>query len=351
MNFLPKKILAVDISDSSIEILQVSQFLGKIKASFLSRSEIAKGVIEKGKIVNRKQLVLKLKEYASGASTNKIALAIPDAIIATHILRFPKDKYIKKEDVLSEAMKVISVDLGKIYWDFDVMDVDDAKIAFFVSALKSDIDEYKLLFEELDMVPELFDLNSLCALRAINIDYDDVLIVDIGGRYGVLSAFSGGSLQSVNLVNFGGENFTEKLSEKLNATYEQAEIFKMNVGFDADKEDGRVFLALEDVMQPLIDEVRKVINDYEEKNNKKIKKIILSGGSSLIPKLGEYIYENLSIEAEMGRPRAGNMILDYLKSNNVAGGIDTIFFATTLGLALKYFGERSDFDMGINLLK
>lgn len=351
MNFLPKKILAVDISDSSIEILQVSQFLGKIKATFLSRSEIAKGVIEKGKIVNRKQLVLKLKEYASGASTNKVALAIPDAIVATHIFRFPKDKDIKKEDVLAEVMKVVSVDSGKIYWDFDVMDVDDAKIAFFVSALKSDIDEYKLLFEELDMVPELFDLNSLCALRAINIDYDDSLIVDIGGRYGVLSAFSDGLLQSVNLVNFGGENFTEKLSEKLNATYEQTEMFKMNVGFDADKEDGRVFLALEDVMQPLIDEMRKAINDYEEKNNKKIKKIILSGGSSLIPKLGEYIYENLSIEAEIGRPRSGNMVLDYLKSNNVAGGIDTIFFTTTLGLASKYFGERSDFDMGINLLE
>lgn len=351
MNFLPKKILAVDISDSSIEILQVSRFFGKIKASFLSRSEIAKGVVEKGKIVNRKQLVLKLKEYASGASTNKIALAIPDAIVTTHIFRFPKDRDIKKEDVLYEAMKVISIDLGKIYWDFDVMDVEDAKIAFFVSALKSDIDEYKMLFEELDMVPELFDLNSLCALRAIDIDYDDVLIVDIGGRYGVLSVFSGGSLQSVNLVNFGGENFTEQLSEKLNATYEQAEIFKMNVGFDADKEDGKVFLALEDVMQPLIDEMRKVINDYEEKNKKKIKKILLSGGSSLIPKLGEYIYENISIEAEIGRPRAGNIVLDYLKSNNVADGIDTIFFTTTLGLASQYFGERSDFDMGINLLK
>ncbi len=351
MNFLPKKILAVDISDSSIEILQVSQFLGKIKASFISRSEITKGIVDKGRIIDRKQLVLKLKEYTSGASTNKIALAIPDAIVATNIFRFPEDKDIKKEDVLSEAMKMVSVDLEKSYWDFDIMDVDDAKIAFFVSALKSDIDEYRLLFEELDMVPELFDLNSLCALRAIDIDYDDVLIVDIGGRYGVLSAFNGGSLQSVHLVDFGGENFTEKLSERLNATYEQAEMFKMNVGFDADKEDGRVFLALEDVMQSLIDEMRKVVNDYEEKNNKKIKKIILSGGSSLIPKLGEYIYENLSIEAEIGRPRARNMVLDYLKSNNITGGIDTIFFTTTLGLASKYFGVKSDFDVGINLLK
>ena len=62
MFLFPKKILAIDVSDSSIEILQMSQFLGKIKVSFLSRSELEEGIVEKGKILKKKQLVLKIKK-------------------------------------------------------------------------------------------------------------------------------------------------------------------------------------------------------------------------------------------------------------------------------------------------
>lgn len=353
MNFIPKKILAIDISDSSIEILQMSQFLGKIKVSFLSRSELERGIVEKGEILKKKQLILKIKKYAGDIAKSEVAIALPDTIVSSHIFKFSGQGATSNEEIISEAKKIMPIDFDKCYYDFFIQDIAGEKIVFFASALKKDVDEYKSVFEELNFIPKIFDLNSLCALRSLNFEYEGTLVVDFGGRCGVLSIFDDGLLRLTSIVNFGGENFTEKLSEKLNVPYEQAEIFKMTYGFDPNKEEGRIFLVLQEVVQPLIDEIRKTINSYETNNNnkKKIKRIILSGGSGLMPKLDEYIFENFGIDTQIGRPQLGNLVSEYLKSNNIENEIDTIFFATTIGLATRCLGIKSHFDAGINLLK
>lgn len=352
INIFPKKVLAIDISDSSIEILQMSQIFGKIKVTFLSRCELENGIIEKGKILKKKQLVLKLKEYCpEGIVNDKVALALPDTIVFNHIFRFSGDKNISTQDILSEAKKVLPVDIDNSYWDFDSQIIGSDKIVFFAAAHKKDIDEYKSVFDEINLVPKIFDLNSLSALRAINLEQEGTLIIDLGGRFGVISIFDGGLMQLTSIVNFGGENFTEKLSEKLKISHEQAEFFKITVGFNPDMESGRVFLILQEILQPLIEEMRNAINSYESKNEKKVKKIILSGGSGLMPKLDEYIFSNFSIHTEIGRPHLSDLILKYLKANNAQIGIDTIFFAPTLGLATKYLGIKTHFNIGVNLLK
>lgn len=350
--FFSKKILAIDISDSSIEILQMSQFWGRPKITFLSRAELGNGVMERGRIINRKQLALRLKEYSSGASTDKVALALPDTIMYRHIFHFPKNKELKTDDILAEAQKAININFKDSYWDFNVQDLDDNKVVFFAAALKKDVDEYKTLFEEIDLIPKIFDLNSLSTLRAIDVDHESVLVVDIGGKSATMSIFDNSAMRFISEADFGGENFTEKLAEKLNISREQAEIFKMNIGFNPDKEEGRIFLALEEIMQPLIDEMRSNINKYESGNaQRRIKKIALIGGSALIPGICEYIFENFSIKTDVRRPLTGDLVSDYLRVNKISNGIDTIFFATTLGLANKYLGIQSDFKLGVNLLQ
>lgn len=354
MFLFPKKILAIDVSDSSIEILQMSQFLGKIKVSFLSRSELEEGIVEKGKILKKKQLVLKIKKYAGDIVRSEVAVALPDTIIFSHIFKFTGQEAISDKEIISEAKKTMPINFDDCYYDFFVQDINGEKIVFFAAALKKEVDEYKSVFKELNFVPRFFDLNSLCALRSLDIEHDGTLVVDIGGKYGVLSIFDNGLLQLTSVVNFGGENFTEKLSEKLNVSREQAEVFKMTYGFNPDKEDGRIFLVLQEVLQPLIDEIRKIINFYEADNKnspRRIKKIVLSGGSGLMSKLDEYIFENFGINAEIGRPQLGNLISEYLKSNNMENEIDTVFFAATLGLATRYLEVKSHFNTGVNLLK
>lgn len=347
--FFPKKILAIDISDNSIEVLEMRKFLGRVKVSFLSRSELPRGIVEKGKILNQKQLVTRLKEYTSGAKAGNLAFILQDTITFNHIFKFPADKPITDEMILKEAKNSLLIDLDKCYFNFSVSKATEETTVFFAAAFKKDVDQYKDIFKELKLNPKIFEPNSLCVLRALEIPHENALVADLGGRFGIVNIFDQGSLQLSGVVNFGGENFTEKLADKLNVPYEQAELYKMTVGFDADKEEGRVFLALQEVLQPLIDEIRKTINFYEEKNQKKIQKIILSGGSSLIPRLDEYIFSNFNIDVQIGRPYLGQLVIDYLKSNKINVDIDTIFFASTLGASAGFLGMKSPFAQSVNL--
>lgn len=351
MNIFPNKILAIDISDSSIEIMQMSKFLGRVKVTFLSRSELEKGIVKDGKILGRKQLALKIKEYCGDSKKNKVALALPDSIVSSHIFKFPIDKKISEEDVLSEAKKILSINVASSYWDFSSQEIGGEKIIFFAIADKKDVDDYKHIFKEIDFTPEVFDLNSLCALRALDPEQDGTMVVDLGGRSTTLSILDKGCLQIIKEIRFGGEDITENISEKLKISREEAESLKMNIGIDANKEDGKAFLILEEVLQPFIDEARRVINSYERINNGKIKKIVLSGGTGTMPNLESYVYENFGIHCEVVRPKMGDLVSGYLKSNRVKDGIDNVFFATTLGLATKYLGVKTDFDISVNLLK
>lgn len=351
MNIFPRKILAIDISDSSIEIMQMSQFLGKIKVTFLSRSELERGIVENGRIIGKKQLALKIKEYCGPSKKNKVALALPDSIVSSRVFRFPIDKKISDDEMVAEAKKVLPINAKDSYWDFNIKDIGGEKVVFFAVADKKDVDAYKSVLEEINLIPKIFDLNSLCALRAFDIEQDGVLVIDLGGRSTTLSILDKGYLQTINEVKFGGEYITEKISEKLNASREEAEALKMNVGFDTDKEDGKVFLVLEEILQSFVDEARKVINSYEGNDGKKIKKVILSGGTGTMPKLDEYVYENFGIHCEIVRPQMGDLVAEYLRANRVKNGIDTIFFAATLGLATKYLGVKTHFDASVNLLK
>lgn len=351
MRILPRKILAIDVSDSSIEIMQMSQFLGRLRVTFLSRSELEKGIVENGRIIGKKQLALKIREYCGSLKKNKVALALPDSIVSTHIFKFPGDKNISKEDVLAEAKKVLPIDANDSYWDFIIQYIGGEKVVFFAVASKKDVEAYKAIFEDKNFDLKVLDLNSLCVLRAFDFDQDGVLFVDFGGRSIMLSILDKGCLQAINGVRFGGEDITEKISEKLNVPREEAESLKMNVGFDTDKEDGKVFLALGEILQSFVDEMRKAINSYEESNSRKIKKIILSGGTGTMPKLGEYIYENFGIHCEVARPQIAHLVSEYLRANRVKNGIDTIFFAATLGLATKYLEVKTRFEASVNLLK
>lgn len=351
MSILPRKILAIDISDSSIEIMQMSQFLGRIKVTFLSRSELEKGIVENGRIIGKKQLALKIREYCGSLKKNKVALALPDGVVSSHIFRFSGDRKISKEDVLAEAKKVLPMEINDSYWDFNVQDVGGEKVVLFAVAGKKDVDTYKAIFEDKNFDLKVLDLNSLCVLRAFDFDREGVLFVDLGGWSTTLSILDGECLRAIDVVGFGGEDVTEKISDKLKVSREEAESLKMNIGFDTDKEDGKVFLALEEILQPFVDGMRKTINSYEGSSKRKIKKIILSGGTGTMPKLGEYIYENFGINCEMVRPQMSNLVSEYLKVNRAKNGIDTIFFATTLGLAAKYLGIKTRFDVSVNLLK
>jgi type IV pilus assembly protein PilM len=55
-------------------------------------------------------------------------------------------------------------------------------------------------------------------------------------------------------------------------------------------------------VSPVVNEIKYAINLYQNKNNKKIEKIVLSGGSALLPNLVNYLGDLLDMRVIIGDP-------------------------------------------------
>ena len=125
-----------------------------------------------------------------------------------------------------------------------------------------------------------------------------IILVDIGGRSTTCSLIEDGILKSSHSFDVSSNQFTYALSASLNIDYNEAERLKREIGIRKGTKE-------EQIIYPLIDlilrEIRKISDSYSKEKNK-ISKIILSGGSSLMPGLQEYFQEQTGITAKTGDP-------------------------------------------------
>jgi len=122
----------------------------------------------------------------------------------------------------------------------------------------------------------------------------------------------------------------------LKISLEKAEKLKRSYGLDPQKEGGRIMLVLQNVLQGILNEIRKTISFYEQKNKRKISKILLCGGSSFLPKLTSYI----AVEKLFTRKEFRKII---------ETEFHPVFFANVIGLAKRGL-EKNPKTSGINLL-
>jgi cell division ATPase FtsA len=180
-----------------------------------------------------------------------------------------------------------------------------------------------------------------------------VLIVDIGARTTILTIYDEGSIRLSTIVPIAGNYFTKAISESLDISLDKAEEFKKTYGFYPKKKQGKVMFILQRAVQEVLNEIKKSIRFYEEKKGRKIKKILLCGGSSFMPKLSSYIASNFSIETLISDPWKGINVEKLLKRKKLRKIIETklhpVFFANVIGMAKRAL-EKDPETAGINLI-
>ena len=88
-----KKIpFGLDISDFSIEVLQLQKRFGKLYLGSYNRTELEEGIIEEGKILKAEKLQEKIKEVLRDAvpkriDTSQLILSLPESKTFLYIFR------------------------------------------------------------------------------------------------------------------------------------------------------------------------------------------------------------------------------------------------------------------------
>lgn len=354
--FFKTPAFGLDISDYSIEIISLKGSFYNPRLFAMGRSILEPGGVEDGKIINKEILKRVLSDLIKSPKfgklkTNKFIFSLPESKCFIHIFELPKALKKKKEleFIKSEVNQNVPLSIEDLYFDFKI----NRKQVFFIGAQKSVVKDYLEVFRALRLCPLAIESESESLGRSLIQDQvETVLIADIGARTTNFSIFDSGELRFSSTLEVAGNKFTKSLSNGLGISFNEAERLKKESGLNPRVRKGKSFLILQRDIQAIVLEIRNIEKYFQRKESKKLKKVILAGGSAMLPLLPQYLNENLEKPVIIGDPWA-KVDINILKKKQYfekALEINPILYSTCIGSALRGLFKNPK-RAGMNLMK
>ncbi len=353
-----KNYIGIDFDSNSVKIVELKNEGGRPRLATygyidkeingLLSSENKGDANEIGKLI--KQVGKKAK-----VTTNQAVAALPSFSVFSSILSLPE---MSKKDLASaikwEAKKVIPLPAEEMILDWKVLDSDEKNKAgekpkekkesndakkdesvqedenseddekddgflkisqktknkstkvLLTAAPKDLVKRYMEIFKASGFALLSLDTEPLALIRSLaSNDKSPLMIVDIGSVVTNISI----SVNAVPILSrsldVGGMTITKSIANSLNVSLSRAEQFKYDIGMNPMRAgQGSVPKTIENALVPIIDELKYSINLYRNQGKNNIEKIILTGGSSLLLNLPEYLSNVLGIRSFLGDPWA-----------------------------------------------
>lgn len=344
-------LVGVDISDSSIEFVQLGHGRNKPKVKSSFRQVIKAGLVENGEIIDAEKLGQILREAFSKASprfsSTSCLLSLPDKLTYFEIVKVDKAIEDWQSYVYSLAQEQLPLNLAEYYYDFLLAKEKKNKYeVFFVAAEIEKVDKYLELFKQAGLQLEAIDFESACLLRALLNEADQaksVLLADLGAVSSDLILHDKFGFRDQTNLPFGGYVLTAEISQILKIEALDAEKLKKQDGLFI--KQGKLDQILPAKFDDLFAEIKNMQAAYLQKTGRNIEKLILAGGTSLLKGVKELCVQKLpDLAIEIGDPgQKIDFSPEFLKN-------DKILYSNVLGLALRGLNKES-LEQGINLIK
>lgn len=172
------------------------------------------------------------------------------------------------------------------------------------AAPKDLVKRYMAIFKSAGLSLLSLDTESFALIRSlVGNDRSPLMIVDIGSIVTNISVVANSVPILNRSIDIGGLTITKAIANSLNVNLERAEQFKYDIGMSPERKgQGSVPTTIENTLTPIVDELRYSLNLYRDRGQKDIEKIILTGGSSLLLNLPQYLSNLLNLRVFLGDP-------------------------------------------------
>lgn len=354
---MASSIFGLDISDRSAEIVSLFEKKGRIHVGSFGRAELPAGTIQRGVIHDvdtLSKILAALLDATFGEKRGKLqaGVALSELAVYAKVFSLPGnlgESMVGKAAAI-EASDIFPVQLERTFTDYTILvRSKEGQDVYFAAADRQAVDAYREVLRRIGIQPLFLDSEAMTLVRSLvpREEPEATLIADIGAQTTLLVVYDRGGVRLSSNIAVGGDHLSSAIEVKLNIPLEKAEKMKREEGLDPGKGDGRTFLILQQPMNDIIKEMEETVNYYAAKSGRKITKIILAGGTSLMPGIEDYITQNFAgAVVSRGDPLPG-IGYDHLAEAEEFG-VQAIFFATAIGLATRANGIRRT--PGIDLL-
>lgn len=259
-----------------------------------------------------KQFAAKISDFIKEASfsTSRVVIALEEKDVFMRVITVPKmnDKELRSS-IAYEAEQYIPVPIKEVNLSYQRLELpaseQDKINVQLVAAKKSVIERYVSLVKIAKLTPVGIEPEALAISRALA-ELDNpmaTLILHMGFEKSVIIISFKGALLFSRTLALGGDTLTKTIQQQMSLDYMQAEEYKKTYGLNADQAEGRIY----EVLQPLFNNIIGEINRAQiffttHTPGVNINKVILSGGTALMPGLLLYMANNLSLEVELANP-------------------------------------------------
>lgn len=361
---LKPEVFGIDISDLSLKIAKIKKKKRSFVLSSLAETPIKSGLISDGEIKDSASLTEVIRRAVKNIqgeklNTNYVIASLPEEKSFLQIIQLPKMKEEEiRKAIYFEAENYVPLPMDQVYLDFQVvpplyghLDHIDALIA---ALPKKIVDSYLECLKGAGLKPVAFEIESQALSRALvknEVSPSPLLLIDLGATRTSFIVFSGHSLRFTTSIQVSSQNFTEAIADNLKVSLSDAENLKVKYGLekkdqprettkDVDSKS-EVFEALVPSLTDLVEQIKKYLEYYQShffhehfpKENRVVKKILISGGGSNLKGLAEFLSVELKIPVEKADP----LVNILLKKQKIPprGGSENLSFATAIGLALR----------------
>jgi len=139
-----------------------------------------------------------------------------------------------------------------------------------------------------------------------------VMVVDIGAITTDIIIIEDGIPILNRSIDVGGKTLTTAIAKSLHIDLSRAEQFKRDIGVSGHS-GSNIPRVMQQTLQPILQEITYSHNLYLSQTNQSVEKIILTGGSALLPAMDQFLAASTNINTYIGDPWSRVSYPDELK--------------------------------------
>lgn len=242
-------------------------------------------------------------------SSDHVVVGIPTGKTYSRTFTIPtKEEASLDSAVELEVNQYIPLPYSSLYVDYEVIERTKESLTVIMTAVpRALVDNCLGAVRAAGLFPVMIEPSINAVARVIEATEEGnllTLIVDIGAASTDIALLDRGAIRITGGVGIGGNTFTLDIAKKLGVELENAHQLKVLNGLTAGTRQAKLATALEPSLKRIATEIRKVIRYYNErlKDERKIEQVLIVGGGSNVPGIGDYFTNELIMPARVASP-------------------------------------------------
>jgi len=325
--------LGIDLGTTSLKVIELKRVGDRVNLENYGEMQAAAFYEKPFRTFKKSTLLLSAEDVAKAVQaireeakikTSQVVFSIPD--FSTFFTNFelpPMSEEEIPQAVQYEARQYVPLPLSDITLDWQIVGgkptregQKGTKLKILLVAVPNEVvNQYQQIANLAQLDLRAIEAEVFSFARSVaQFEKNPVLLVDIGAQTTTVSIVEKNFVKLSHSFDLGGGEFTQRIAQSLNLEYAEAERIKREQGLEhklgtqesvpqeIKKPDSR------SVLIPLIDlivvEIEKISRTFRQQEGKEVEKIILGGGSAILPGLVEYIGSQLKEEVVLADPFA-----------------------------------------------